>query len=74
MIEHKRHIAKAISWRIVGTMDTFILGSLLTGSIQIGAAIGGAEVVTKTLLYYLHERVWYNHIKFGVRGNEDPRR
>ena len=74
MIEHKRHIAKAISWRIVGTMDTFILGSLLTGSIQIGAAIGGAEVVTKTLLYYLHERVWYNHIKFGVRDDQDPRR
>lgn len=67
MISHTRHIAKAISWRVVGTIDTFLLGWLLTGSAEIGAAIGGAEVITKTFLYYVHERAWYKYIKLGIK-------
>jgi adenylylsulfate kinase len=44
-----------------------LIAWLITGSIQVGAAVGGVEVVTKTVLYYFHERVWYKWIKFGVR-------
>ncbi len=55
----KRHVAKSLTWRIVGTLDTIFLAWLISGDIKIGAAIGGAEVITKLLLYYLHERVWY---------------
>ncbi|MEY3236874.1 MAG: adenylyl-sulfate kinase [Bacteroidota bacterium] len=55
----KRHVAKTLTWRIVGTLDTILLAWLISGDIKIGAAIGGAEVITKLLLYYLHERVWY---------------
>jgi uncharacterized membrane protein len=66
MVSYKRHIAKTISWRIVGTLDTFILSWVLTGSVKIGAAIGGAEVLTKTILYFFHERVWYKFSKFGL--------
>ena len=62
---------KAISWRVVGTLDTTILAWVITGSIEIGAMIGGVEVITKTILYYFHERVWYNHIKFGVGDLDD---
>lgn len=71
MVARKRHVAKALSWRAVGTVDTFLLAWLFTGSIELGAIIGGTEVITKTLLYYAHERVWYNHIKFGVRSDGD---
>ena len=67
MVSYKRHIAKTISWRIVGTLDTFILSWILTGSIKVGAAIGGAEVVTKTVLYFFHERAWYKFSKFGLK-------
>ena len=66
MVERKRHIAKALSWRMVGTLDTFLLAWLITGSAEIGAMVGGTEVVTKTILYYVHERVWYNYIHYGV--------
>lgn len=69
MIAKRRHVAKALSWRIVGTLDTTILAWIITGSIELGAMIGGVEVITKTMLYYFHERVWYNHIKFGVRDD-----
>lgn len=67
MVSYKRHIAKTITWRVLGTLDTFILSWILTGSIKIGAAIGGAEVITKTILYYFHERAWYKFSKYGVK-------
>lgn len=56
---HKRHIAKAVTWRIVGTLDTMVLAWIISGNPLIGLKVGGAEVLTKMLLYYLHERVWY---------------
>jgi len=55
----KRHIAKAITWRIVGTIDTIMLSWFITGNPVTGLKIGLAEVTTKMILYYLHERVWF---------------
>jgi len=66
MVSYKRHIAKTITWRIVGTLDTMILGWIVTGDLKLGLAIGGFEVITKMILYYLHERAWYKYIKFGL--------
>ena len=66
MVNYKRHLLKTITWRIVGTIDTMILGLLVTGNLKIGLAIGGFEVLTKMVLYFLHERVWYKYIKYGV--------
>lgn len=67
MVSYKRHIAKTITWRILGTLDTFILSWIMTGSIKVGAAIGGAEIITKTVLYFFHERAWYKLSKFGLK-------
>lgn len=67
MVTHKRHILKTITWRILGTLDTFLLSWLISGSISIGAAIGGFEIITKMILYYFHERIWYKYSKFGVK-------
>jgi len=64
-----RHIAKTISWRIVGTIDTMVLGFFVTGDIKMAMAIGGLEVFSKMILYFVHERVWYN-IKFGVKNTD----
>ena len=66
MVSKKRHIVKTITWRIVGTLDTFLLSWLITGSIKIGAAIGGIEIITKMILYYFHERAWYRFSRFGI--------
>lgn len=65
---HKRHIAKAITWRLIGTVDTIILSWIITGNPWTGLKIGFAEVITKMLFYYLHERLWYkiNLSKTGV--------
>lgn len=56
---HKRHIAKAITWRIVGTIDTMLLAWVISGNPMVGLQVGFAEVVTKMILYYLHERAWF---------------
>lgn len=67
---HKRHIAKAITWRIVGTVDTILLSWFISGNPFTGLKIGFAEVITKMALYYLHERVWFK-VKLGVKKNGD---
>ncbi|AUS05850.1 DUF2061 domain-containing protein [Pseudotamlana carrageenivorans] len=56
---HKRHIIKAITWRIIGTLDTILLSWLISGDPFIGLKVGAFEVVTKMLLYYLHEQIWF---------------
>ncbi|SDQ14454.1 DUF2061 domain-containing protein [Flagellimonas zhangzhouensis] len=57
-VSYKRHLAKTITWRLVGTMDTILLSWAITGNPFTGLKIGFAEVVTKMTLYYFHERVW----------------
>jgi uncharacterized membrane protein len=57
---------------MTGSIDTFILSFLFTGSAKISAAISGSEIFTKLLLYYGHERIWAR-IKFGLRGIITPR-
>lgn len=69
-LDQKRHILKTITWRIVGTIDTTVLGWLVTGSIELGMAIGGFEVITKMILYYMHERFWFNYIKLGRKSQK----
>jgi uncharacterized membrane protein len=61
-----RSWAKAISWRITGTLDTIIISYLLTSSLKIAASIGGIELVTKMILYYVHERAW-SKITWGLK-------
>lgn len=56
---NKRHIFKTFSWRIIGTLDTILLGWLITGNPLTGLKIGSFEVITKMLLYFIHEKVWY---------------
>lgn len=67
--QHRRSVVKAITWRITGTLDTFLIAWIITGSPTIGAAIGGIEAFTKTFLYYFHERIWEKS-KFGLHDTD----
>ncbi|UOB19401.1 DUF2061 domain-containing protein [Abyssalbus ytuae] len=58
-ITHKRHVAKTITWRAIGTADTIILSWIISGNPFTGLKIGFAETITKMFLYYLHERAWF---------------
>jgi uncharacterized membrane protein len=60
-----RHILKTISWRLIGTIDTMILGWIITGNPITGLKIGALELLTKMTLYFIHERIWYKYIRIG---------
>jgi sulfate adenylyltransferase large subunit len=55
---HARSVAKAISWRATGSLDTFVIAAVITGSATLAGGVALAEILTKTALYYMHERVW----------------
>lgn len=66
----KRSLVKAVSWRITGSIDTFLISWIVTGQPIIALTISGIEVFTKITLFYLHERVW-GRIRWGQRNNQD---
>jgi uncharacterized membrane protein len=51
-------VLKAVTWRVVASLDTFIISNLITGSMVFASSIVGVEVVSKMVVYYLHERAW----------------
>jgi len=66
----KRSLVKTLTWRIIATTDTFIL-TLLSATwfgddlgidssqaVALAGTVAALEVVTKMVLYYLHERGW----------------
>jgi uncharacterized membrane protein len=55
---HHRSLAKAITWRITGSVDTFVISYILTGHWKVAGSIAATEVITKIALYYFHERLW----------------
>lgn len=59
-----RSLAKAISWRITGTIDTFLISWLITGKPALASSIAVTEILTKVCLFWFHERAW-NKIKWG---------
>ena len=61
-----RSLAKAVSWRVTGTVDTFLISWFVTGTISLAVGIAFTEIMTKVVLYWLHERVW-NKINLGKK-------
>jgi len=70
IVQKKRHLAKTISYRIVSTGIGFLIMYAVSGSIKIGAAFGVAELVYKPLQYYIHERIWYRWVKYGLKDEK----
>jgi len=68
---HSRSFVKGVSWRALGTVDTITLSYIVTGSISSSLKIAFTEVLTKIILYYLHERVW-DTIPFGRIHGQGP--
>jgi uncharacterized membrane protein len=62
---NRRHFFKTITWRIIGSVSTIILALFIWGDSTESFQIGGAETLTKTVLYYFHEKFWYR-LSFGI--------
>jgi uncharacterized membrane protein len=64
MESNTRSIAKAISYRLLGSISTALIVFVFSGNATVSLGVGLVDMVTKIALYYLHERLW-NHISFG---------
>ena len=64
MDSNTRSIAKAVSYRVLGSISTAIIVFVFSGDLKVSLGVGALDVVMKVALYYLHERLW-NHISFG---------
>ena len=65
----RRSFLKAVSWRVLGSLDTAFWGWMFTGSFRIAGSIATFEILTKIVLFYLHERGWA-HLRFGLQKVE----
>jgi len=64
MESNARSIAKAVSYRVLGSIATAIIFYSLNRNVSL-AFIGGAlDAVVKIGVYFVHERIW-NHINYG---------
>ena len=66
-MDKKRHISKTISYRILSTMIGFVIMYMVSGSVKVGATFSIVELLYKPIQYYIHERVWYRYIKYGLK-------
>jgi len=66
-VHPKRHIAKTVSYRLLSSSIGFVIVWLSTGSVKSGAFFSIAELLYKPIQYYIHERIWYKYIKYGLK-------
>jgi uncharacterized membrane protein len=69
-VTKRRHIAKTISYRVISTTIGIVVVWGVSGSLKVGTAFGIAELVYKPIQYYIHERVWYRWIKYGLTNKK----
>ena len=67
-VSPKRHLAKAVTWRIIASITTAIIAYMFGLPPKAVGAVFVADLIIKFVLYYIHERVWYKHIKYGVNN------
>lgn len=61
-----RSAVKTVAWRITGSTATFLITYAMTGNFAIAGVIGVTQLISNTILYYIHERVW-NRIAWGAK-------
>ncbi len=57
---HFRHLFKSFTWRIIGTIDTFIVSFFISRELKFGLIISVIDFILKFIIYYFHERIWFN--------------
>lgn len=66
-VTKSRHLAKAVTWRIIASCTTALIAWFFGLPPKAVGAVFVADLIIKFVLYYAHERLWYKHIKFGVK-------
>ena len=61
---HARSLIKTISWRITGSLSTFVISYAILGNFAVAGSIALLQITANTVLYYIHERIW-SRVKWG---------
>jgi uncharacterized membrane protein len=61
---NSRSLVKTITWRVTGSSATFLIAYLLIGNFAVAGVIGVTQLISNTILYYVHERIW-NKVDWG---------
>jgi uncharacterized membrane protein len=64
MDSSSRSLAKAVSYRVLGSAVTALIVLVFSGSVKVSLGVGALDMLSKIALYFLHERLW-NHIPYG---------
>ena len=67
----KRHLLKTITYRLISSGATFLIGFVFTKSFSVSALISVSELLFKPIIYFIHERVWYKHIRIGRKQTDN---
>lgn len=67
---NKRSLVKTITWRLTGSGATFLISYIMTGNLSIAGTIAIIQIVSNTILYYIHERIW-NKIQWEKKNQID---
>ena len=66
-VSKKRHLAKAITWRLIASLTTAGIAFLFGLPPKAVGAVFVIDLIIKFIMYYVHERIWYKHIRYGVK-------
>ncbi len=67
-VSAKRHLAKAVTWRIIASITTVLIAYYFGLPPKAIGLVFLADLIIKFVLYYGHERIWYKHVKFGLKN------
>lgn len=62
---YSRTAMKTATWRVLASLDTMLIAWFFTGNLKVAFSVGSLEVITKLVLYFLHERIWVR-IPYGI--------
>ncbi len=66
-----RSLLKAISWRIIASVTTTLIAFYFGLPAKAIGLVFFADLIIKFFLYFIHERIWVNYIKVGLRSRND---
>lgn len=69
-VSYKRHALKAVSYRALGSLQTCLISYFFTGNFWVAGSIGLTEICIKPIVYFFHERAWYNFSGYGIKNKE----
>jgi uncharacterized membrane protein len=57
-MDFQKPLYKTVTYRILGSLTSFLIGYGTTGDFNVGVTIGSADLILKPIIYYIHELLW----------------